>query len=251
MSIVNIAGYKFIGLDESTLEEWRTQLLMFCQQRSLLGSITLSPEGINLNLAGELEAIDQAESFITSFSEFADLSFKRSFSETVPFRRLRIKFRAELTPTNRPGDAENFDAKYVLPKQFKQWMDDWKQNKKKLTLIDTRNRFEKDIGTFDGAVDLDLVNFREFPEAIKQLDENLKKEPVVIFCTGGIRCEKAAPAMEAAGFEEVYQLHGGILDYFEECGDEHYDGSCFVFDHRETLDANLQAHPIEGDLPNG
>lgn len=233
MKILNIAGYQFVELSELTA--WWETLLAFCQTNEIKGTIILSPEGINLNLAGIESNLHQLTDYLTSFPEFAQMQFKRSYSDNIPFKRLRVKIKRELTPVKQPGITLSYQPKYVSPKQLKAWLAEGKA-----TLVDTRNQFEYQLGTFDNAIDLNMENFNEFPEAIKQLDPSLKKRPVVIFCTGGIRCEKAAPIMEQQGFSEVYQLHGGILDYFADCGDAHFHGSCFVFDQRVALNSNLQ-----------
>ena len=240
MQVVNIASYKFIALSE--LDEWREKLLAFCQANQILGTIILSEEGINLNLAARDTDISLFTHFLTQFDVFSDMRFKYSYSENVPFQHMKVKLKSELTPLEQPGISLNFKPKYIKPTRLAQLM-----KEKKVNLLDTRNRFEYALGTFDGAIDLNLTSFREFPAALAQLDDAAKKEPTVIFCTGGIRCEKAAPVMEAMGFEEVYQLEGGILDYFAECGqDQHYHGDCFVFDERIALDAKLQ--PQTGDI---
>ena len=122
------------------------------------------------------------------------------------------------------------------PRKLKEWLDQGRS----VTLLDARNAYEVKLGTFRGAHTLDLDHFREFPIAAASLPHHLKDEPVVTFCTGGIRCEKAAPLLQKAGFAQVFQLDGGILRYFEECGGEHFEGDCFVFDKRVALDASLR-----------
>lgn len=233
MDIVNIAGYRFVEL--TNLTTWWDQLRAFCEQAGLKGTITLSVEGININLAGNASQIEQFTTYLDTFSEFEGLKFKVSYSEKVPFRRLRVKIRQELIPVNQPRSTLSYQPKYVAPETLRDWLADGK-----VTMIDTRNEFEYQMGTFDGAVDMSLQNFRDFPEAAANLDNDLKEQPVVIFCTGGIRCEKAAPVMEQQGFKHVYQLEGGILEYFAACGDAHYHGTCFVFDNRVALNSELQ-----------
>ena len=124
----------------------------------------------------------------------------------------------------------------ISPQELKQWLDEGRP----LTLLDTRNRYEVELGKFVGAIDLQIDDFRSFPAATDRLPNEARSAPVVMYCTGGIRCEKAGPLLEQHGFDEVYQLDGGILRYFEECGGEHWQGECFVFDHRVALDAELQ-----------
>ena len=157
MNIVNIAGYRFTGLTNIT--DWSQQLKSFCEQHLIRGTITLSAEGINLNLAGTLENIDAFTAYLCGFPEFSEMEFKRSYSETIPFRRLRVKLRNELIPVNQPGITFSFEPKYVTPTTLRDWIAEGK-----VTLIDTRNEFEYQIGTFDGAIDLHLTNFRDFPD---------------------------------------------------------------------------------------
>eukprot|EP00640_Fibrocapsa_japonica_P006459 CAMPEP_0113942288 /NCGR_PEP_ID=MMETSP1339-20121228/8028_1 /TAXON_ID=94617 /ORGANISM="Fibrocapsa japonica" /LENGTH=186 /DNA_ID=CAMNT_0000946691 /DNA_START=297 /DNA_END=857 /DNA_ORIENTATION=- /assembly_acc=CAM_ASM_000762 len=125
---------------------------------------------------------------------------------------------------------------HVKPRQLLDWLRD---EKEEVVLLDTRNDYEYELGTFQGAVTLDLQHFRDFPNVVKDLPESLKGRKIVTFCTGGVRCEKAGPYLIQNGFSNVYQLHGGILKYFEDCGSEHYDGDCYVFDKRVALDPNL------------
>ena len=197
----------------------------------------MSPEGINLFLAGGIEAGQAFLSKLRSLPEFADIEVKQSFSEQCPFRRMLVRLKKEIisfgVESVRP--IERTSPK-LSARELKRWLDEGRR----VRLLDTRNQYEVDLGSFVGAEHLSIGHFREFPRAIEQLPEQAKREPLVMFCTGGIRCEKAGPMMEQAGFEQVYQLDGGILKYFEECGDAHYQGSCFVFDGRVALDAKLQ-----------
>ena len=132
----------------------------------------------------------------------------------------------------RPAD---YTSPKIAAKELKRWLDEGRP----VTLLDTRNDYEVKLGTFKGAIDPDIKTFRGFPDAVRKLPEELKDQPVVMFCTGGIRCEKAGPFMEMEGFKHIYQLDGGILKYFEECGGDHYDGDCFVFDQRVGVDPAL------------
>lgn len=232
--ILNIAGYKFVTLNH--LELLQQQFKEKCMELNLKGTILLSHEGTNQFLAGTLDSIRNYQAFLQGYLELSDLSFKESWSEHQPFKRLFIKVKPEIISL---GMDEIKPAEYTVPtispEQLKQWFDE----NKKFTLLDTRNRFEFERGSFNHAVDLELSEFRSFPKALEKLPQHLKDEPIVIFCTGGIRCEKAGPAMNQQGFKEVYQLEGGILNYFEHCGAEHYHGDCFVFDERIALDGNL------------
>ncbi|MGB0580536.1 MAG: sulfurtransferase [Limisphaerales bacterium] len=232
--IVNIAAYKFVAL--GNLQERRKELLWRGEDLQLQGTILLSTEGINCFLAGTREAIDSFLNELQTKVEFADLEVKESFSDRQPFSRLLVRIKKEIIAFGVDGiEPAKHTSPRVAPRELKRWLDDGED----VTLIDTRNDYEYALGTFANAVKLDLQDFRHFPEVVAELPTEMRLQKVVTFCTGGIRCEKAAPFMERAGFENIYQLDGGILKYFEECGGEHYDGDCFVFDHRVALDPNL------------
>ena len=232
---VNIAAYKFVDLDD--LAQRKATLLPLCNELDLRGTILLSLEGINLFLAGERKNVDQFLTTLCSEPEFADLPVKESLSDHQPFSRMLVRLKKEIISMGvqaiRPKEKT---SPKLTAKQLKQWLDEGKD----LTLYDVRNDYEIEVGTFKNAVPAGIDHFRLFPEATKQLPEETKQKPLVMFCTGGIRCEKAGPLMEEQGFEQVYQLDGGILKYFEECGGDHYDGDCFVFDKRVAVDPNLQ-----------
>lgn len=232
--ILNIAAYLFVPLED--LETLRAELRELCVTLELKGTILLAPEGINLFLAGSEECIDAFLSNLTARPEFTALEVKRSFSETQPFGKLLVKLKKEIIPLGRPDiDPARHPAPRLAAETLKQWLDDGKD----IVLLDTRNSFEIEHGTFDGAIDLQLGTFRSFADRVKDLDPALKDKTVVTFCTGGIRCEKAAPLMLSEGFRDVYQLDGGILKYFERCGQSHFAGDCYVFDERVALDSDL------------
>lgn len=233
--IVNIAAYKFVDLDD--LPRLRATLKSLCQELDLKGTILLSKEGINMFLAGSRESIDTFLTELRSQSEFAELETKESFSDRQPFNRLLVRLKKEIIAFGVEGiEPAKRSSPKLTAKELKQWLDEGRP----VTLLDTRNDYEVELGTFENAIDLDIDHFRNFPEAIKQLPAETREQPVVMFCTGGIRCEKAGPFMEREGFEQVFQLEGGILKYFEECGGDHYQGECFVFDQRVALDPELQ-----------
>ena len=235
LSIVNIAAYKFVVL--SDLESRRDVLRSLTEQLSLRGTILLSPEGINLFVAGSRHATRQLLTELRSDPALEDLTTKESFSEYQPFNRMLIKIRKEIIAFGSRGVDPTVRRSRQLPAaELKSWLDECRP----VHLLDVRNNFEVDVGTFQGAISANIDNFRDFPEAVRHLPDSMKDEPVVMFCTGGIRCEKAGPWMEQAGFSNVFQLDGGILKYFEECGGHHYDGDCFVFDQRVAVDASLR-----------
>ena len=240
MSVLNLAGYKFVALD--ALHELKNLLDRRVRELALKGTILLSNEGINIVVAGADAATRQFEALIHADTRLADLRFKRSRSTEQPFARMRVKIKQEIITLRVPGlDPARQRAPALSAKELRRWLDEGRD----LVLLDTRNAFEVAAGTFDNAVDLRLRSFGEFAQATDRLDASLKDKTVVAFCTGGIRCEKAAPLLIAKGFRSVYQLDGGILQYFEECGGAHFKGRCFVFDQRVTLDGNLQPAPAD------
>lgn len=231
--ILNIAGYKFIRLE--TLASLKTQLSQLCEAHALLGTILLSPEGINISLAG-LEANVRAYlSAIKTMPAFTDMNFHQTYSSMVPFQSLKVKIKNEII-TFRQAEAtpvKTERAPCLSPAELKQWLDE----DRKITLLDTRNDYEYRFGTFKNAINMHINNFGELATAIEPFDPTV---PVVMFCTGGVRCEKAALHMMNHGFEQVYQLDGGILGYFAQVGGDHYEGECFVFDERVALDPQLR-----------
>jgi UPF0176 protein len=234
MPIINLAGYKFIPLDR--LDILKTAFKSRCANLGLKGTILLSPEGINIFVAGPEGAIGEFIGFVRTDSRFADLHFKRSLSEFQPFGRMLVKVKKEIITLRVPGlEPGVHRAPAVTPAELKRWLDEGRD----VVLIDTRNGFEVEAGTFDNALDLGLKSFGEFPAAVDRLDTSLREKTIVTFCTGGIRCEKAAPVMIGKGFRNVFQLDGGILQYFEECGNAHFHGRCVVFDQRVALDGSL------------
>jgi len=235
MQFINLAGYKFVALDG--LDDLKARLERRCHELALKGTILLSFEGINVVLAGSVEATKNFQASIQADPRFADLRFKRSVSAYQPFDRMRVKVKKEIITLRMPGvDPAKARAPAIAPAELKRWLDEGRE----VVLLDTRNAFEVDAGTFDNAMDLQLDSFGQFAQAAERLDPSLRDKTVVTFCTGGIRCEKAAPVLIGKGFRNVFQLDGGILHYFEECGDAHFKGRCFVFDQRVTLDGNLQ-----------
>ena len=233
-AVTNISTYLFAPL--SGLGPLREELLASCKEWELKGTILLSEEGINMFVAGAAESIDQLLEKLRSIPGLEGLTPKVSLSDSQPFNRMLVRIKKEIISFGveavRPA---NYTSPKIAPKELKKWLDEGKT----VTLLDTRNDYEVKLGTFKGAVDPDIKTFRGFPDAVRKLPEEMKDQPVVMFCTGGIRCEKAGPFMELEGFKDIYQLDGGILKYFEECGGEHYDGDCFVFDQRVGVDPGL------------
>jgi UPF0176 protein len=233
--ILNIAAYRFLPL--SDLRFLRARLQSQCKDWELKGTILLSPEGINLFVAGTAENIDLLLAELRSWPGLETLQPKVSETDHQPFRRMLVRIKKEIIAFGVEGiDPARRTSPKLAPRELKRWLDEGRP----VTLLDTRNDYEVKLGTFRNALPIGIDQFREFPQAVGKLAPELKEQPIVMFCTGGIRCEKAGPFMEREGFKNVFQLDGGILKYFEECGGEHYDGECFVFDGRVGLDASLQ-----------
>lgn len=233
--VTNLAAYRFVEL--SGLKELREELLALCKDAGLRGTILLSVEGVNLFVAGSEPGIDRLMGRLRQLPGLEDFVGKISVSDDQPFRRMLVRIKKEIISFGVEGvvPGKRTSAK-LSAKELKRWLDEGR----KITLLDTRNDYEVKLGTFTGAVVPDIRTFREFPNAVRELPQEMKDETIVMFCTGGIRCEKAGPFMEMEGFKNIYQLDGGILKYFEECGGDHYDGECFVFDQRVGVDPALQ-----------
>ncbi len=232
---VNISVYKFTPLED--LPARREHLLEVSRAGHLRGTILLSTEGINLFVAGTRAAIDALLVALRAIPGLEDLTPKESRSGEQPFNRMLVKIKKEIIAFGIDGiDPARRPSPKLPARTLKQWLDEGRP----ITLLDTRNDYEVRMGTFRGAVVPHIDHFRDFPAAVDKLPEELKERPIVMFCTGGIRCEKAGPYLEKVGFKNVHQLDGGILKYFEECGGAHYDGECFVFDRRVGVDSELR-----------
>ena len=242
-TVLNISAYNFDPLPDA--EALRALLLERAQTLALKGTILLAEEGINLFLAGPADAVRGFVAQLHEDARFADIAPKESWSATQPFRKMLVKVKGEIIrmnhPTIRPderGDAGRAPA--VDPTVLKRWLDQGHDDEgRPVVTLDTRNAFEVDCGTFENAVDWRIDKFSEFPDAVQAHKDDFTGKTVVSFCTGGIRCEKAALYMQEAGIDHVYQLEGGILKYFELTDGAHWQGNCFVFDTREALGAQL------------
>jgi len=235
MNILNIAAYRFVALDR--LPELRAAFKARGEELGLQGTILVAAEGINLSLAGAAAQVEAFLHVLRADPRFARIEVKRSWSAAQPYHRLLVKIKREIVCMRRPEvNPRETPAPRLAPQELKRWLDEGRA----VALLDTRNQFEVDLGTFEHALSLGLKSFSDFPRATSVLPAALKHQPVVTFCTGGIRCEKAAPWLISQGLREVYQLDGGILNYFERCGGAHFRGECFVFDQRVALDAGLR-----------
>jgi UPF0176 protein len=242
---VNISAYKFITFNDTA--EKRPEFIAKCEELNLKGTILLTPEGINMFLAGLRHEIDAYMAWLHTDTRFADVVAKESLSDHQPFTKLLIKLKPEIItmrmPLIKPEDGR---APAVDAHTLKRWLDQGHDdNGKAVVMVDTRNDFEVDVGSFDNTIDYRITKFTEFPAVIEANRDALNDKTVVTFCTGGIRCEKAAIHMQNVGYDSVYQLEGGILKYFEEVGGAHYHGDCFVFDYRTALNPKLEATDTE------
>ena len=243
MHILNVAAYRFVALDH--LPQLRAAFKARCEQLRLKGTILLAGEGINLFLAGAAADVEAFLETLLSDARIASIEVKRSWSAGQPFHRLLVKIKREIVSMHRPEIHPcETPAPRLAPQELKRWLDEGRA----VVLLDTRNQFEVDLGTFENALSLGIESFSDFPRAMPALPEELKHQIIVTFCTGGIRCEKAAPWLISQGFREVYQLDGGILNYFEQCGGAHFRGECFVFDQRVALAAGLRQRSVSMTL---
>ena len=235
LEFLNVAGYKFEPLEnlDSLIPEFQNK----CDELGLKGSVYLSPNGINFSIAGTEENMDTYIKFMEEDSRFRDIPLKKTFSETQPFRRMKVRLKKEIISLGRDDiNPRELTGDYISPRELFEMY----ETKEDVIVLDTRNEYETRVGLFENAVDLQLDTFRDFPSAIETLPEEYKDKQIVMYCTGGIRCEKASAVMMKAGFSDVKQLEGGVLDYFKETGGAYWNGDCFVFDERVALDKELK-----------
>lgn len=236
--IINISGYRFVFLPDPTTVQ--AQLKNALPKTGVKGAVLLASEGVNVSLAGTRAQTCEAIDCLNEQASFKDLWLKETVSEFVPHRRLRIRVRAEIIAFDSEASApQAHDAPALSPHTLDTWLDE----KRPITLLDTRNDYEVESGTFATATHLGLKHFKHFKEAVNRSLEagELKKDQVMVtFCTGGIRCEKAAPWLLEQGFTEVYQIEGGLINYLQHSEKSHWQGDCFVFDDRVELNRELQ-----------
>ncbi len=231
---VNIAGYKFQPLDDAAdlISLYQNK----CDELKLKGTMLISKNGINFSLAGTKQAIDKIIFFLERDIRFLNIPLKVTYSKEQPFRKMKVRLKKEIISLGRKDiNPLKLSGKKISPRDLKQLFD----SKEEFLVLDTRNEYETRVGKFENAIDLNLDTFRHFPNAIKSLPEEYKDKQIVMYCTGGIRCEKASAVMMKAGFTDVKQLEGGVLDYFKETGGAYWEGDCFVFDERVALDTEL------------
>ena len=239
-AILNLSAYAFVALDD--LPRRRDLLHRQALACELKGTVLLATEGINLFVAGNAQGAREWLAWLRHDSLLASIDAKESWSGTSPFRHLRVKIKREIIRMNQPQVRPGVDrAPAVSATTLRRWLDAGRDDAgRAVVLLDARNGFEVDAGAFEGAIDWRLGKFSDFPAALATHRGELEGSTVVSYCTGGIRCEKAALAMRDAGLDNVYQLDGGVLRYFEHLPEApHWRGRCVVFDGRETLGPDL------------
>ena len=234
--IVVCAMYKFVTLEN--FEDLRQPLLDVMEANEVRGTLLIAQEGINGTVAGSREGIDALLTWLAKDERLANIGYKESFDDTMPFYRTKVKLKKEIVTMGIEGiDPKQVVGTYVKPKDWNALISD-----PDVVLVDTRNDYEYQIGTFEGAVNPNTETFREFPKYVKDNMDPTKQKKVAMFCTGGIRCEKSTAYMKEQGFEEVYHLEGGILKYLEDVPKEEtmWEGECFVFDNRVAVNHDLE-----------
>lgn len=230
-----VTFYKFVALENPA--DWRDRIEAACIENEIKGTILLAEEGINSTLSGAPERVDHLLAFLRGLPPFTDLTHKESSATEPPFKRLKVKVKPEIVTMKASVQPENLVGRYVKPR-------DWNEliQREDVILVDTRNDYEVEIGTFAGAIDPKTNIFSQFPQYVEENLSDKKDRPIAMFCTGGIRCEKATSYLLSKGFKNVFHLEGGILKYLEEIPADQslWQGECFIFDEREALSLGLK-----------
>lgn len=235
------ALYRFVALED--LPKLQKKIRAICDENNICGTLLIAPEGINGTIAGQGKAIENIINYLDDLAGITQGELKYSSAEKKPFRRIKVRLKKEIVTLKAPeADPTKNVGTYVKPKDWNDLISD-----PNVTLIDTRNTYETAVGIFKGAIDPEIETFTEFKDYVQDNMDPTKQKKVAMFCTGGIRCEKASSYMLAHGFEEVYHLHGGILKYLEEIPAEEstWEGDCFVFDRRVAVGQDLQESPYQ------
>ncbi len=220
--------YKYVPIADPAA--FASEQRVLCESLGLKGRVLIAEEGINGTLAGTESATAEYRRALQGDARFADVEFKISDGDARTFPKLVVKVRREIVTLNAPEIAAPDVDNHLTPAEWKSRM----EGDPEAVVLDVRNRYESDAGKFENAVACEIENFRELPDFVAQI-EHLKTKPILMYCTGGIRCEKASALLRSRGFASVHQLHGGILSYQKEFGNEHWLGECFVFDQRMTV----------------
>lgn len=230
-----LAFYAFSALEHGRLASLRAELFAFGQAHDMRGLVLLATEGINGTVCGSPEAIGEWRALITA--QFQDVTWNESTAEAHVYPRWLVKVREEIVALKKPGSSR-LNGTHLTPAEWNE-----KMSRPNTVVIDARNTYETAIGTFNGAIDPKITNFQQFTGFAAACDVP-KDAEVLLYCTGGIRCEKAVAAMQESGYKNVFQLKGGILSYLKECPEGTFNGECFVFDHRVAVDKHLQPSTI-------
>jgi UPF0176 protein len=230
------AFYRFAMLNSDEVEKLRIELQHFGESLHLRGLVLLGVEGVNGTVSGKPDSIDLWENKIRSMTHFHDIYFKRSVCAKIPFRHWKIQIRDEIVTIGdlsiHPTERHN---RHLTPAEWDRLLH---ENRDQIVVVDTRNTYETEIGKFKGAIIPEISDFKDFPEWVAH-HPLPKDKKILIYCTGGIRCEKAIYAMEREGYTDVAQLEGGILNYLKEKPDAQFEGECFVFDRRVAVQQDL------------
>lgn len=233
--VVITTFYHFINL--SDVETIKEPLLSFCKKENLKGTILLANEGINSTISGSREAINSLYQYLNQQIGIKNLIYKESFNQKQPFFKMKVNLKREIVALGVENlDVENLKGEYITAENWDAFIarDD-------VITIDTRNNYEVLLGTFDNAINPNTGTFRQFPQWVKDnLIDVDKTQKIAMFCTGGVRCEKSTAYLKSQGFNNVYHLEGGILKYFEDTKADAWQGTCFVFDDRVSLDKSLE-----------
>ncbi len=227
--------YRFFAISQSEIEDVLARLEQAAKSLEICGLLILATEGINGTIAGSEEGVSAFESTLNELAGSEEWEYKRSETQDRPFRRFKIKIRAEIVTSGEHLVGVPSEGQHLTPEEWHKALEEWDD----IVVLDTRNSYETELGAFRGACDPGLVNFQEFSHFVES-SHIPKDKKILMYCTGGIRCEKASTEMVQQGYKEVYQLKGGILRYLEEVKDGLFDGECFVFDHRVAVDAELK-----------
>lgn len=226
--------YRFRPLSDSLIAQAKAELEGLAESDDLRGLILLGPEGINGTTSGSITAIEKVKTIVRTLTEDKEQVFKDSVSEVHPFHELKVKVKKEIVTLNRPDLVPQGENNHLSPKEWHEMMD-----QEDVIVLDTRNDYETKVGKFKDATEMDLTDFHDFPVKVKEM--NIPKDKkIMMYCTGGIRCEKALLEMKEQGYKDVYQLDGGILNYLKEFPEQKFEGECFVFDYRVAVDQNLK-----------
>ena len=231
-----ILFYQFADIENP--EDFIENQLSFCTNQGLLGKILVAKEGINGSLSGSKEQIEKYKEYLSAQDQFADINFKEEISTFHPFKKMIVKQKKEIIRMDQDLDL-NKRGKYISPKELKELY----ESDEEFIIFDTRNNYESDVGKFKNAITPDIDTFRDFPEALKSLEDK-KDKKIITYCTGGIRCEKATSYMIQEGFTNVYQLENGIINFCQQFPNTYWEGKCFVFDQRLLSHVDPDAEPI-------